>query len=137
MVLRSSLIIGIPETKIPHFWPFTVSTYDFHDNKISSKLYIIVPFLLSLGLLSQLLLWLSAHYTYPDDDDDDDDDQDDGTVSLEEWLHQEENCEGCAEKTPLRWHRYKYNTELGEGRLYQVSYTLYNFWEHWLDNGLN
>ena len=125
------------DLEIPYFWPFTVSTYTFQENPVFSILHIIVPILLSVGVLSQFLMWLSAQYTYSDDDDDD---QEDEIVSLEEWLHQEEDCDGCDKKQTTRWHRYTYNKDLGEGVqgwLYQVYYTLYNFWQHWLDNGLN
>ena len=131
-------LIAIGDIQIPYFWPFTDKTILFHENKVFGVLHIIVPILLSVGVLSQLLVWLSATYTYSDADDD----QGDGTVILELWDHEKKDVCGCADagKGTSRWHRYHYREDLGEGVqgwLHQVYYTLYNFWQHWLDSGLH
>ena len=138
--------IVLKSCHFPDFWPFTDST---STSPVFSILHIIVPILLSVGLLSQFLLWLSAQSTYPDAEDDQ---EDLSPINLEEWKHQEQDCDGCARRNttesirrklkvpPGRWHRYTYDRKLGEGVqgwVHQVYYTLCNFWSHWLDSGLN
>ena len=90
VVISTIWIMG--DRQFPYFWPFTDSTYTFREMKVFSILPIIASTLLIVGLLSQFLVWLSAHYTYADGDDDD---LEDGPVNLEVWLHQQEGCDGC------------------------------------------
>ena len=142
MWIMSCDSIGNPDLEIPLFWPFTEKTYTLKENKVFSILQFIIPILLSVGLLSQLLLWLFEEKEFlteilspampggpiASQVSQDEDTVDAGPPPVPGWTYVGP-CEGSEV-----WHQYKYDETLGagiQGRLNMVEYNislLYIFW---------
>ena len=131
MWIMSCDSIGNPDLEIPLFWPFTEKTYTLKENKVFSILQFIIPILLSVGLLSQLLLWLFEEKEFlteilspampggpiASQVSQDEDTVDAGPPPVPGWTYVGP-CEGSEV-----WHQYKYDETLGagiQGRLNQV-----------------
>jgi len=140
--------IGKPDLEIPVFWPFTEKTYTLKENKVFSILQFIIPILLSVGLLSQMLLWLFEEKEFLNEIlspgspgeistqvSKEEDSVDGGPPQVPGWTYFRSKVSGGQV-----WLEYRYDKTLGagiQGRLNQVIYPLLNIWGNWVDKNLS
>ena len=141
----------ILNTKIQAFWPFTPEiTYSLEEIKVFKHLQIIVPVIISIGVLSQIWIWkfeersisqiihwenrktikeLTDHLEAID--------QEEAPKAYEGWTYVDsEDCQGQNSKE--KWHKYEYSNSYiekagAQSKFLQIVFPLFNIWENFGD----
>ena len=142
-----------PDSELHLFWPFTpYNTYTFQENKVFRILKYIAPILISIGLLSQVIIWWfeeraviqwdkNKGFVHKAENILTQDEVDDATLDwtykprhYEGWTHlDEDKCPGCTHRG--MWHKHAYcESQVGaQSKFSQIVYPLLNIWENFGD----